>query len=339
MIQECRSWLSPPEVLDDSSLEKSVITGKVQVKALGIQNTHINSNVADGVTLEKNAITGKLGIKSGVITVSTPDDVTIERNGTTGKWQIKALGVRYSHLNSDVADASSIEKSGGTGKLQVKALGIQYSHLNANTVDASSIEKSTSTGKLQVKALGIQSTHLNSNVADGASIEKNSLSGKLAILWTKSGLCPRWKVQTIDGVLYTTPSQFVTGAGFSFSIESVGRIALTADSTYAPDEWIDGTQSTIFTMKIYANSMDLKTLHLHGLNGVLYCYLNNVLTFSRTTNYNGNANTYLPIVLSLVPGLNTVQFVYSNSGNNSSSLSIIGDLVDFVNTNFVDPLI
>jgi len=59
-ITDVRSFLTQPAIPDGTTIEKSSTTGKLQVKATGIQYTHINTNVADGTTIEKSGTTGKL---------------------------------------------------------------------------------------------------------------------------------------------------------------------------------------------------------------------------------------------------------------------------------------
>lgn len=74
MIKDVRNFVTRPTVPDGSSIERSA-TGLLQVKArgvasghialLGVQNSHINSNVVDGTTIEKDGTSGKLQVKAG----------------------------------------------------------------------------------------------------------------------------------------------------------------------------------------------------------------------------------------------------------------------------------
>ena len=62
-IEDVRSFVTPPAIPDESSITRTS-AGKLQVKNLGITNSKINSNVADGVTIEKDGDTGQLKIGS-----------------------------------------------------------------------------------------------------------------------------------------------------------------------------------------------------------------------------------------------------------------------------------
>lgn len=91
-------------VADGSSLEATGTPRKLQVKALGIQKGHINSNVADADSLQKNGTSGALEIKTikagkllGTGTGKAVDDSTINLNASN-ELQVKDLGIPMAKL-------------------------------------------------------------------------------------------------------------------------------------------------------------------------------------------------------------------------------------------------
>lgn len=66
-IEDVRSFVTSPAIPDESSITRTS-SGKLQVKNLGITNAKINSNVPDGVTIEKDGSTKKLQIIPALFT-------------------------------------------------------------------------------------------------------------------------------------------------------------------------------------------------------------------------------------------------------------------------------
>ena len=94
-------------VADGSSIEATGTPRKLQVKALGIQNSHINSNVADADSLEKDGTSGKLQIKAvkagkilGVGTGKAVDGATIGLN-SSNELEVKDNGVAAAKIAHD----------------------------------------------------------------------------------------------------------------------------------------------------------------------------------------------------------------------------------------------
>ncbi|MHA1592742.1 MAG: hypothetical protein ACTSUP_09755 [Candidatus Heimdallarchaeaceae archaeon] len=60
-IEDARCFVDSPAIPDGTTIERNSV-GKLQIMELGVQNSHINSNVVDGTTIEKDAVTGKLQV-------------------------------------------------------------------------------------------------------------------------------------------------------------------------------------------------------------------------------------------------------------------------------------
>jgi hypothetical protein len=142
--------------------------------------------------------------------------------------------------------------------------------------------------------------------------------------------CPRWRVKVHDAPNLTTPGQFLTGNILStFSLPSLGS------AFFPSDPYVLSGNSLLFEMKVSAISSITKALKLFALDDYLYCYLNNSLVFSRTSVYN-SPSTPLNVAFNLISGENLVQLVYAEDGITERHLELFGDIIDFVNVNFME---
>ena len=100
-------------VADGSSIEATGTPRKLQLKALGIQKGHINSNVADADSLQKNGTSGALEIKAvkagkilGTGTGKAVDGATIGLNASN-ELEVKDAGITLAKLDATLKDSQS----------------------------------------------------------------------------------------------------------------------------------------------------------------------------------------------------------------------------------------
>jgi hypothetical protein len=130
-----------------------------------------------------------------------------------------------------------------------------------------------------------------------------------------------WTVTIADANNYTTPAQFVTSIA-SFSLPSRGSIFISTRPFNA--------NSALFTMRVYCKTTTTKTLNLFSVNDHAYFYQDSTLVGS--VGSPRASNTPYTITYNFVAGNTyTVQVVFADHGEDYY-LSVVGDLIDNVNT-------
>ena len=184
----------PMDGVDTIEIKNSAVTTD-KVASTAITSAKINSDVA-GISLEKSMLTGKLdvradGVRIGVngsnqlyIPMDGVDTVELKNSSVTTD-KIASTAVTAAKLNADIAGIAA-EKSMLTGKIDVKSDGVRIGVNGSNQlyipmdgVDTVEIKNSAVTTD-KIANTSVTAAKLNSDVA-GIALEKNLLNGKIDV--------------------------------------------------------------------------------------------------------------------------------------------------------------
>ncbi|MDD5089979.1 MAG: hypothetical protein PHQ23_03595 [Candidatus Wallbacteria bacterium] len=159
-------------------------------------------------------------------------------------------------------------------------------------------------------------------ISPGASLE---------VIGTSKGIVPFYSVTVCDTANYNDPSQFV-GPLFTWNLPSYGSITYTDNTGYA---WRT-SNSVLWAMNVHSKGAQSKTLNLFAIDDNVYVWLRGAQVFSRVSPFS-SANAPQSCTLNLTDGNNLIQVVSNDAGGGGSYLSLMGDIVDNINTYFVSP--
>ncbi len=149
-----------------------------------------------------------------------------------------------------------------------------------------------------------------------------------------AALPPRWNVSVDADDSLTLPSQFVSPL-VTFSMLSLGSIKMSDNGAVAHENFWMSDNSSLFEMTVNAVGSQTKTWKLFALKTQVYVYVNDILVYSRTSDFSDRENP-ISVPLNFSNGQNTVKVVYRDTGT-FAVLSLIGDIVDSTLVKFVQP--
>lgn len=180
--------------VDTSEIKNSAVTTD-KVASTAITSEKINADVA-GISLEKSMLTGKLDVKTDGVRISVNGsnqlyipmdgvDTSEIKNSAVTTDKIASTAVTAAKINADVAGIAA-EKSMLTGKIDVKSDGVRISVNGSNQlyipmdgVDSNEIKNSAIITD-KIASTAVTAAKLNADVA-GIALEKNLLNGKIDV--------------------------------------------------------------------------------------------------------------------------------------------------------------